>query len=79
MGDLKEAWKKIKELTLSFSNEFRHKYAEAWKKYINLLPEEERNTIMCTLRGKSIKLKDIPEAILKDDEVLQLLLNIYGE
>ena len=56
----------------------RPRIAEALRKYIESLPEEQREDTVHFLGLLSCRLSELPERILEDDRLFELLVRIHG-
>ncbi|RLE88786.1 MAG: hypothetical protein DRJ67_01080 [Thermoprotei archaeon] len=73
----REAFDRVLRIAASFSNETRHKLAQAYQGYLNTLPPEHREMMMAIMaKGRTIVVKrsEIPRRILEDDEFFHLFL-----
>jgi len=78
----REAFSRILKIAATFSNEMRHQLAEAYKEYLDTLPPEHRNMMMCIMVGGkviAVRRSEIPQKILEDDEFLNYYLMHLGE
>jgi len=72
----------LQALSSDEEKELREYLAKAWKEYVNSLPKyvqyDKLFTIKVGQEKRVIRLKDIPEVLLKDDYVFNLIVKLYG-
>lgn len=74
----REAFDRVLRIAASFSNETRHKLAQAYEDYLNTLPPEHRDLVMAIMVGNkvvTVKRSEIPKRILEDEEFFHLFLS----
>jgi hypothetical protein len=72
---------KVKRMSLTFTNEALHEYANAWREYISTLPKTVVETHKLVIIGPStfeIALKDIPDTIEKDPNVAVQIAKFFA-